>query len=47
MKFNFLIKVVFFVGEGSGYSSCVYLIYDGIYYDFLVVLSFDNLVVSL
>ncbi|XP_020620581.1 ubiquitin thioesterase OTU1-like isoform X3 [Orbicella faveolata] len=29
-------------GEGSGYSSCVYLIYDGIHYDPLAVQSSDN-----
>lgn len=42
MKFNFLIKAAFFAGEGSGYSSCVYLIYDGIHYDPLAVPSSDN-----
>ena len=31
-----------FAGEGSGYSRCVYLIYDGIHYDPLGVQSSDN-----
>ena len=37
-----LLKLVLFVGEGSGYGSCVYLIYDGIHYDPLAVQSSDN-----
>ena len=36
-----------FAGEGSGYSSCVYLLYDGIHYDPLAVQSSDNSAVPL
>ena len=31
-----------FLGEGIGYSKCVYLIYDGIHYDPLAVQSSDR-----
>lgn len=34
-------------GEGSGYSSCVYLVYDGIHYDPLAVHSSNNSAESL
>lgn len=30
-------KLLFLTGEGSGYSICVYLVYDGIHYDPLAV----------
>lgn len=36
-----------FTGEGSGSSSCVYLIYDGIHYDPLAVQSSDDSAVPL
>jgi len=36
------LELLLFAGEGSGYSSCVYLIYDGIHYDPLAVQSSDN-----
>ena len=42
-----LLKLVLFAGEGSGYSSCVYLIYDGIHYDPLAVQSSDSSAVPL
>ena len=42
-----LLEQVLFAGEGSGYSSCVFLIYDGIHYDPLAVQSSDNSAVPL
>ena len=41
------LELLLFAGEGSGYSSCVYLIYDGIHYDPLAVQSSDNSAVPL
>ena len=38
---NALVIVSFPTGEGSGYSDCVYLVYDGIHYDPLAVIA-DN-----
>ena len=38
---NALVIVSFPIGEGSGYSDCVYLVYDGIHYDPLAVIA-DN-----
>ena len=41
------LELVLLAGEGSGYSSCVFLIYDGIHYDPLAVQSSDNSAVPL
>lgn len=38
------LELLIFAGEGSGYSSRVYLIYDGIHYDPLAVQSSDTAV---
>lgn len=46
-KFISSIELFIFAGEGSGYSSRVFLIYDGIHYDPLAVQSSDNSAVPL